>query len=80
MSQERLAELIQARQEAIEAGSHERVTRETIIGILRALEKGDITQGRALHLFAYQAQRLNEQPAHAVLYRQAAADIRQMRA
>jgi hypothetical protein len=50
------------------------------LGILTALEKGEVTEGRALYLLRNQATHLAHEPTHAALYRQAAADIRQMRA
>ena len=80
MSHERLAQLIQARREAMEADAKHSIAHETILSIFTALDQGEVTEGRALHLLRYQAQRLADEPTHAALYREAAADIRQMRA
>jgi hypothetical protein len=78
MSHERLAQLMQARREAMEADEERRSAHETILSILAALEKGEVTEGQALRHLAYQAQRLTDEPTHAALYRAAAAEIRQM--
>jgi hypothetical protein len=69
---------MQARQDAIAAGQEPLMAQETILSIFRALDQGDLTEGQALHLLRYQAQRLADEPAHAVLYRQAAAGLRRM--
>lgn len=76
MSHERLAALIQAQREA----AHPWVAHETILSILQALDKAEITEGQALRFLGYQTTRVTAELGHAVLYRQAAADIRQMRA
>ena len=78
MSHERHVQLMQARQAAIADRQKSLMAQETILSIFRALDKGDIKEGRALRLLRYQATRLADEPTHAALYRQAAADIRQM--
>ena len=78
MSHERLAQVMQTHQEAIEAEQEPLLVHENILSVLRGLEHGDITRGQAIRLLTYQAL-LGEEPAHAVLYRQAAAAIRQMK-
>ena len=78
MSHERLAQLMQAQRDAIEANPEARTTRETILSILVAVDKGDVTEGQALRILGYQAMRMADTAAHAALYRQAVADIRQM--
>jgi hypothetical protein len=78
MSHERLIQFMQARQDAIAAGQEPLMAQETILSIFRALDQGDITEGRALRLLRYQAMRLADEPAHAALSRQAAADTCQM--
>jgi hypothetical protein len=77
MSHERLAQVMQTHQEAIEAEQEPLLVHENILSVLRGLERGDITRGQAIRLLTYQAL-LVEEPAHAILYRQAAAAIRQM--
>ena len=78
MSHERLDALIAAHQEALAADEQHVLTYDTILGILSALNKGQVTEGQALRLLGYQAIRLNDDPTNAALYRQAAAAIRQM--
>lgn len=78
MSHKRLAALIQEQQEALVADPETSLTHDTILGILTALDKGHVTEGRALHLLRYQAMRLADEPTHAALYRHAAADIQKM--
>ena len=78
MSHERLARLIQARREAIDADPEHALAHETILGIFTAIEKGDVTEGLALRLLRSEAMRLADEPARANLYRQAATDIWQM--
>ena len=78
MSHERLVRLIHPHQQAIESGQEPLLAHETIRRILHALDTGQVTEGQALRLLRFQAQRLSEEPAHATLYRQAAAGIQQM--
>lgn len=78
MSQERLAELLQAHRDALEADEESRHTHETILGILSALATWEITVGQALRILGAQAVRVADEPAQAALYRQAAANLRQM--
>jgi hypothetical protein len=78
MSHERLAALMQAHWGAIEADPQARVTYETIVNILSALDRGDVTKAQALRLLRHQAQRLAAEPAKSALYRQAASDLRQI--
>ena len=78
MSHERLAQLMLARREAIEVDEKHAMGHETILSILQALDRREITEGQALRLLRYQATRLADEASHAALYRQAAADIRQM--
>ena len=80
MSHERLVQLIRTHQDAIAAGQEPIAVHEVILSIFRALDQGEITAGRALYLLGYQAVHWADEPTHAALYRQAAADIRQMRA
>ena len=80
MSHERLAALIQARREAMDADPERALAHETIVSIFTAIDKGEVTEGQALRLLGYQATRVTDEPSHAALYRQAAADLRQMRA
>ena len=77
MSREHLIQVMQTHQNAIEADQEPLLVRENIVSVLRALEQGDITRGQAIRLLTYQAL-LAEEPVSAVLYRQAAAAIRQM--
>ena len=78
MSHERLAQVMQAHRKAIEAEQEPLLAHETILSIFTALDKGEVTEGQALRLLRFQAQRLTDEPTHAALYRQAAADIQQM--
>ena len=78
MSHERLARLIQAQHDALETDPESRATHEIIGSIFQALDQGDITAGRAVYLLNYQAMHWADDPAQAALYRQAAADLRQM--
>ena len=78
MNHERLAELIRAQREAIAVQPEAWATHGTILGILTALEKGEVTESRAVYLLRNQATHLADEPTHAALSRQAAADIRQM--
>ncbi|HLV97375.1 MAG TPA: hypothetical protein VKT82_01750 [Ktedonobacterales bacterium] len=77
MSQDRLAALIQAHQEAIEAGREPLLAHETIVSVLRGLDQGAVTRGLVIRLLTSQAQ-LADEPTEVALYRQAAAAIRQM--
>jgi hypothetical protein len=78
MQQERLAELIQAHREALKTDPETRATHEIIMTIFLALDRGDITVGRAIYLLGYQAVHWADAPAQAAIYRQAAADLRQL--
>lgn len=80
MSHERLAALIQAHQEALTAAqeSASADAHANILGILSALEKGEIHEARAQRLLGQHALLATDAPGQATLYRQAAADIRQM--
>jgi hypothetical protein len=78
MSHDRLAALMQAQRDALAADPEARATHDTILGILTALDNGEITEGHALRILGHQAMRMADTAAHAKLYRQAAADIRQM--
>lgn len=53
-------------------------THLSIVSILQALDKREITEGQALRLLRLQATRLADEPTHAALYRQTAAAIWQM--
>lgn len=78
MSSEHLARLIQAHQDALLAHPEARTPHATIVSILQGLDTGEITLAQALRLLGYQALRLEDTEAHQALYRQAAADLRQM--
>lgn len=80
MSHERLAQLMQACREAMEADAVRRSTHETILSIFAALDRDEVTEGQALRYLGFQAARLADEPSRATLYRKAAADSRQMRA
>ena len=75
---ERLAQLMQVQLEAIGADPEARATHEIILSVFQALYQGDITAGRAVYLLNYQAMHWADEPGQAALYRQAAADLRQM--
>lgn len=77
MSHERLAQVMQTHQEAIEAGHEPRLAHETIVSVLRGLEHGDVTRGQAIRLLTYQAL-LADEATEVALYRQVAAALRQM--
>jgi hypothetical protein len=78
MSHDRLAQLMQAHREAMDTDPEHDTTHEAIVSVFSALEKGEVTEGQVLRLLGYQATRLADEPGKAALYRQAAADIRQM--
>jgi hypothetical protein len=79
MSHKRLAELMQAQREALlKAQSETRATHERILSILQALASHEITKGHALRLLGLQSLRVADDTAQATLYRQAAADLRQI--
>jgi hypothetical protein len=61
---ERLTQLMQAQRDAIEADPEARTARETILSILVAVDKGDVTEGQALRILSYQARRMAD-TAHA---------------
>jgi hypothetical protein len=78
MRHDRLAQLMQAHREAMNTDPEHDTTLEAILSVFSALDKREVTEGRALHLLGYQALRLTDEPTHAALYRQAEAEIRQM--
>ena len=78
MSHERLAQLIQAHQEAMLAHPEAQATYEAIINLLQGVDSGEITIGQCVRLLRYQAMLVAEAPAYAALYRQAVADLQQM--
>jgi hypothetical protein len=78
MSHERLAALIQAHQDALEMQQETRTTQESILSILQALASHEITKEHALRLLGLQALEVADEPTQAALYRQAAADLRQL--
>ena len=80
MNQERLAALITAHRTALAVAqdSTSANAHATILGILQELDKGEITTGHAQRLLGEQALRATDEPAQATLYRQAAADLRQL--
>jgi hypothetical protein len=78
MSHESLHQLIQSQQEAMETHQGTCTTHESILSILQALASHEITKGHALRLLGLQSLRDADDPAQAALYRQAAADIRQL--
>jgi hypothetical protein len=78
MSHTRLDALVAAHQAALETQPEAWATHESILSILRALASREINQRHALRLLGLQALRATDEPTHAALYRQAAADLRQM--
>ena len=80
MSHKRLTQLIQAHQSAMLAHPEAQATHEAIISLLQGVDAGEITPAQCMRLLRYQAALVTTMPAYAALYRQAAADIRQMRA
>lgn len=80
MRHERLAPFIQAHCEARDADPAHQSTHEAMLNIFTALSKREVTEGQALRLLGYQAALLADEPDRATLFRQAAADLRQMRA
>jgi hypothetical protein len=78
MSRERLAQLMEARRASMKADPAHETTNEAILSVFSALDKHEITEGQALRILGWQAIRLPHAPTHAALYRQAAADLRQM--
>jgi hypothetical protein len=78
MNHERLAALIQAHQNALRAHPEARTPYEAIVSLLTRLDQGTLTLRQARRLLGYQARRLDDDPAHQPLYRQVAADLRQM--
>ena len=78
MSHERLDALIAAHQAALETQPEASATQESIVSILQALASHEVSQGHALRLLGLQSLRATDDPAQAALYRQAAADLRQM--
>jgi len=80
MSHQRLAALIQAHQEALLAHPEAQATHEAIISLLQGVDASEITPAQCVRLLRYQAVLVAHAPASAKLVRQAAADLRQMRA
>ena len=78
MKHERLTALIQAHQSALLAHPEAQATHEAIISLLQGVDAGEITPAQCVRLLRYQAVLVTTMPAYAALYRQAAADIRQM--
>jgi hypothetical protein len=78
MNHERLAQLIRTHQDALDAGQEPLPVHEVILSIFRALDQGEITAGLAVYLLNYQAMHWADDPAQAAVYRQAAADLRQL--
>ena len=78
MNHERLAHLMQAHRSAMLAHPEAQATHEAIISLLQGLDAGEITPAQCVRLLRYQAVLVTTMPAYAALYRQAAADIRQM--
>ena len=76
MSHEQLAALIAAHQDALRTDPETRTTHEAIINLVQGFDTGDLTRGQCVRLLLYQALMVAEAPAHAALYRQAAANIR----
>jgi hypothetical protein len=79
MSHDRLAVLIQAHQEALLAHPEAQAAHEAIISLLQGVDAGEITPAQCVRVLRYQATLVADAPAYAALYRQAAADIWQMR-
>ena len=73
-----MIQLIQTQLEATWADPEARATHEIILSVFQALDQGDITAGRAVYLLNYQAMHWADEPGQASLYRQAAADLRQL--
>ena len=78
MSHDRLAQLIQAHQEALLVHPEAQATHEAIISLLQGVDTGEITAGQCVRLLRYQAVLVAEVPASAKRYRQAVADLQQM--
>jgi hypothetical protein len=78
MNLKQLAQLIQAHQSALLAHPEAQATHEAIITLLQGGDAGEITPAQCVRLLRYQAALVATVPAHAALYRQAAADIRQL--
>jgi hypothetical protein len=78
MNSEHLASLIQVHQGALLAHPEDRTPHEAILSILRGLDADSITLRQALRLLSYQALRLDDDPAHQTLSRQAAVALLQM--
>jgi hypothetical protein len=69
---------MQAHREAMDTNLEHDTTHETILSVFSAPDKREVTEGQVLRLLGYQATRLADEPGKATLYRQAAAEIRQM--
>ena len=78
MSHERLIAMIQTHQRAMLAHPEAQATHEAIISLLQGVDAGEITPAQCMRLLRYQAVLVTTMPAYAALYRQAAADLRQM--
>ena len=78
MNHKRLVVMIQAHQSGLLAHPEAQTTHEAIISLLQGVDAGEITPAQCMRLLRYQAVLVTTMPAYAVLYRQAAADIRQM--
>jgi hypothetical protein len=78
MSHERLAVLIQAHQNALRAHPEAHTPYEAILSLLTQLDQGTLTLRQARRLLGHQARRIDDDPAHHILYRQVATSLRQM--
>jgi hypothetical protein len=62
MNYQRLAQLMQTHQQALETDEEHSTTHVSIFGMLQALDRGEITEGQALCLLRLQALRLADDP------------------
>lgn len=78
MRHKRLATLIQTHQAALLTHAEAWATHGAIISLLHGVGTGEITAAQCARLLRCQSVLVAGVPAFAVLYRQAAADIRQV--
>ena len=78
MRHERLAQVIQAHQEALLAQPASQDTHEAILSLLQGVAAGEITAAHCVRLLRSQAVRFVDAPVTAELYRQAAADLERL--
>jgi hypothetical protein len=78
VSHERLAALIQAHQNALRAHPEAHTPYEAIVHLLTKLDQGTLTLRQVRRQLGYLAQRIDDDPAHQILYRQVAASLRRM--